>query len=272
MKSIVSIIIVTHNSKAVIARCLRHLDRQSVMPDQVVVIDSGSDDPSYLNEITKREKYVVKRFSNIGFGKANNKGLECVDPGSDYVCFINPDTFLFESALEKCLELIAKQDDVAMVTGLLEGYNLRKSIPTGRIDSTGIFRSWYGRWYDRGQGDSVPGRYDKPEDVPAVCGAFMFCRAEAIKPELPEFFDSSFFMYKEDIELSIRLTKMGWKLFYSPEIKAYHCRGWIRDRASVSRENRLMSAYNEVSLYRKHPSLYMIWALGKYVLVKYCNV
>ncbi len=110
------------------------------------------------------------------------------------------------------------------------------------------------------------------ENIPAICGAFMFCRLSAVRSELPALFDESFFMYKEDIELCLRLSAKGWKMHYSPQVRAFHCRGWKDNRRKISRNLKLMSAENEIKMYQKHPSFYMIWARLKYILVRYLNV
>lgn len=272
MIAFVSIIIVTHNSQTVLSRCLEAIDCQSVQPSQVIVIDSGSDDTAYLDELSKRKDSIVRRYSNIGFAAANNRGLEHLDPRCEYLLLINPDTFLSESAIEESLKAIKPLPEVAILTGLLEGYDSTQACRTGKIDSSGIFRSWYGRWYDRGHGDAVGQQFQVGENIPAICGAFMFCRLSAVKSELPALFDESFFMYKEDIELCLRLSAKGWKLHYSPQVKAFHCRGWQQNRRKISRNMKLMSAENEIKMYQKHPSFYMIWARLKYILVRYLNV
>ena len=155
-----------------------------------------------------------------------------------------------------------------MLSGKLLGYDLVQGKPNGRIDSTGITRKWYGRWYDRGQGEPDRKQYEKPETMPALCGALLFCRNKALQTLGKEVFDPDFFLYKEDIELSIRMRKAGWKLLYHPTLTAFHCRGWQNDRSEVSHGLRDIAAKSELLLYKKHPSPYMAWALLKYLLVK----
>ena len=271
-KAQVSIIIVTHNSQSFLPHCLEAIARQSVTPRQIIIVDSGSDDSSYLDELSERTNVTLLYLSNVGFAAANNRGLERVAAECAYVLFINPDTFPAPSAIEKSTRILETLPDVAVLTGLLEGYDHGRRRSTGKIDSAGIFRTWYGRWYDRGHGEPVGSGYQRPEAVPAICGAFMFCRFRALERELPALFDESFFMYKEDIELCLRLSGKGWRMFYSPEIKAYHCRGWNLERRLVPRGARIMSARNEIRLYRKHPSVYMAWAWLKYVLVRFFDV
>jgi GT2 family glycosyltransferase len=100
----------------------------------------------------------------------------------------------------------------------------------------------------------------------------MACRLEALPAVATgQVFDEDFFLYKEDIELSLRLRKNGWKLLYEPKVRAFHCRGWGGRRREVPLALRLAAARSEVLLYRKHPSPYMLWAVGKYLLVRLCH-
>ena len=181
---------------------------------------------------------------------------------------MNPDTFLEPDTLESALSILSTAPEVGIVGGRLKSFDIDHSKPTGLLDSTGIFRSWYGRWYDRGQGEINADNYKIREEVPAVCGAFMFCRTSALQEAIPTVFDESFFMYKEDIDLCLRLREKGWKLLYAPEVEAYHARGWALDRKEISYTIRCLASKNEIRLNLKHRSPYLVWALGKYLAVR----
>lgn len=271
MIPVVSVIIITHNSSLVIDRCLAGIESQTVLPSRVVIIDCGSEDVTYLAKFSEQANYSVHYEENIGYAAANNLGLTLIDKTSDFILLINPDVFLEPECITEGLKIMSQRPIIGVLTGRLKGYNLTENRGSGKLDSTGIFRTWYGRWFDRGQGEAVSGKYGKEEYVPAICGALMFCRAKALEQQLPELFDESFFMYKEDIDLSIRLRKSGWKLLYTPLLQAYHCRGWLRERHSIDRKTRLLSARNDVKLNLKHRSPYILWALAKYILVRFCN-
>jgi len=261
------VVIVTHNSSEVLPYCLDHLGRQNVRIDSLVIVDSGSMDISYLKALDQREKVKLILTDNIGFAQGNNLGLKEINDQSGVVVFLNPDTFLPEGYILQAIEVLREHKDAAIVSGKLLGFNVREGKETGKIDSTGIYRKWYGRWHDRGKGENDSNRYNSIEMIPAVCGALMVCRMEAFLRYGGEVFDSDFFLYKEDIELSLRLRRDGWKLVYEPRLEAYHCRGWENKRKKIPFVLRLMAAKNEILLYRKHPSPYIVWALFKYFLV-----
>lgn len=266
------VIIVTHNSAEYLPSCLEALDCQTRRPDMVVVVDSGSTDKDYLDPLREKFGFTLVEIENIGFSKANNLGVSILPQQSGMVVFMNPDTYLRQDALAQAETALAHQLDVAVIGGKLMAYDSLAQKPTGKLDSTGVFRQWYGRWIDRGQGEEDLGRYDSASFVPAVCGALMCCRFQALLSSGQGIFDEDFFLYKEDIELCLRLRRNGWNLLYEPKVKAYHCRGWHTERSNVPYGLRLMAAENEVQLYKKHRSPYILWAVLKYLLVKYLHI
>ena len=216
---------------------------------------------------------VLLETDNAGYSKANNLGWNAVPTGSGMVIFMNPDTFLQPDFVSRVSDILNTNRQIGIVTGKLLGYDPLLDKPTGRLDSTGIFRRWYGRWFDRGQGKRENGSYEVPTHIPAVCGALMCCRTEALMSlGGRKIFDEDFFLYKEDIELSLRMRKRGWQLVYDPSLVAYHCRGWQKNRRRIPYYLRLMAAENEILLYKKHPSPYIAWAIFKYFLVKYLRI
>ena len=262
-----SVIIVTHNSERFIDHCIAALDDQSIPASRVVIVDSGSTAPSYLDKFSSKKGYEIHYKKNVGFAAGNNFGLNLTVSQSEFICIMNPDTFLETETFESALALLSTDTRIGILGGRLKGYDIHLGSPTGLLDSTGIFRSFYGRWYDRGQGEKNGDNFRIQEEVPAICGAFMFCRKEALLEATPSPFDESFFMYKEDIDLCIRLRKKGWKLLYAPKVEMYHARGWANDRKDISYETRLLASKNEIRLTLKHRSPYLIWALAKYLAV-----
>lgn len=275
-----AVIIKTHNSQLYLTKAMDSLELQTVRPDSIVIMDSASNDITYLNPYQKQKNIqVIIEKEDVGFCRGNNIAYNALKDEYDYVLFLNPDAFLTPQFIECAIQYMQNpaHKKVAALTGALLGYNIKNQTPTGLYDSTGIFQNWYGRWYDRDQGQSIASKpqYRKPESIPAICGALFFCRNLTLKEILirdNEVFDSSFFMYKEDIDLSLRIRKKGWDLVFEPSLEAYHCRGWNQDRSQVPRQLRLYSARNEIKLHAKQKSPYLFYSLLKYFAVKLGNV
>ena len=270
----IAVLIVTHNAEPYLDQCLRALRIQAGEPS-LIVVDSGSASTHYLDALTVWGAARLVRTTNVGFAQANNLGYIDCPTDAEYVVLLNPDAFLAAGVFAKALAIMERQPQVGCLTGRLLGYDINADRPTGLLDSTGIFRAWYGRWFDRGQGAPDRGQFNEAETVPAACGAFLFCRKSALDQVAPPgggLFDPAFFLYKEDIELGLRLRASGWSILYHPSLIVHHCRGWNRHRRAMSPALRRTAAAAEILLYRRHPSPYMLWAVCKYVLVRWLNL
>lgn len=272
----VAVIIVSHNADRDVPRCLAALDAGSLRPVHIGIVDAGSDSTAYLDSLQHRPDVHFIRADNIGYGRGNNLGYAACPGEIPYILFLNPDCFVLPDTVEQALQPLMADERVGCVGARLMGYDRAADRATGRLDSTGIARTWYGRWYDRGQGEPDEGlRQMETEEMPALCGAFLCCRRRALETvaQVPgQIFDPAFFLYKEDIELCLRLRAAGWRLLYHPQARAWHCRGWEKKRRAMPFELRLMAAANEIRLYRRHPSPYMLWALAKYLLVRFGRI
>lgn len=275
-----AVVIVTHNSEKYIPHAMASLQSQTRKPDYIIIVDSASKDPSYLNAYAKhRHTHVEFAKTNLGFCRGNNVGYSLVPAECTYVLFLNPDAFLIPTFIEEAITFMEKKahKKCAVMTGALLGFDVDLQQPTGVFDSTGIFSTWYGRWYDRDQGVLCTLRdYRKVEEVPAICGALMFCRKTAldsVKINEDEVFDNSFYMYKEDIDLSYRLKKAGWHLTLVPQLTAYHCRGWQKNRSKVPKRLRMLSAKNELRMHvRQKAPIKVLYSFLKLTAVSCFNV
>ena len=251
---------------------------QTHQPLSIVIVYSGSIDHDYLSTYVEDENFhVVFAENDIGFCKGNNIGMKHIDPKSKYIFFLNPDAFLTPTFIENSINFMENHQECGALTGAVLGYDINENKPTGTYDSTGIFHKWYGKWYDRGQGEKIDSKlYNTTEEVPAICGAVMFCRKKALDSVLirgEEVFDNSFFMYKEDIDLSLRLNKNDWKIMFVPNIIAYHCRGWNHKRSDVPRIMRISSARNELQIHLRHFSAFgILYSFVKYLMVLIFNL
>jgi len=268
----VAVIIVTHNSEQFVRKAWDALERQTKKPSLILFVDSGSTNPSYLDFLN--DKPGVKRLfagHDVGFCVGNNVGYKEIPDDFDYVLLLNPDAFLTPRFIEEAVHFMERNETCGAMTGQLLGYDIAKDAPNGCYDSTGIYRRFFGAWRDRDQGCKVkPHRYRSPEEVKAICGALMFLRKKAIGDTL---FDESFYMYKEDIDLSLRIKEKGWQILFNPLLTAYHCRGWDVDRRKMPKRFRLLSAKNELKIHWKmRCPLGTVYSSCKYLAVRVFNL
>jgi N-acetylglucosaminyl-diphospho-decaprenol L-rhamnosyltransferase len=274
MNDFFSIIVVTYNSEKFLATNLQFLKNQDYKKFELIIVDSGSKNKDYLKELTSKSDLDIKLIlsdENLGFAKANNLGILNCSEKSDYTVFLNPDAFLPSNFLEDAQVLL--HNGVSVLTGKLLRYDIDEKQATSIIDSAAIFRDLIGRWYDRGQGQKDKLAFNSPnlESVPAICGALLICNNSVIKDVInrrEQFFDESFFMYKEDIELSRYLITLGYQLNYSSSLIAFHCRGW-QNRKSMSKMAKEFSAKNDLTLASRYSKRSIPFALAKLLYVRF---
>jgi GT2 family glycosyltransferase len=74
---------------------------------------------------------------------------------------------------------------------------------------------------DVGSGEEdLPGRYDKEEVVPAICGAALWTRRSAL--DAVGWFPDYYTVYYEDVDLCLRLRSRGGSLVFCPSSRVNH--------------------------------------------------
>jgi GT2 family glycosyltransferase len=168
---------------------------------------------------------------------------------------LNPDAVVTPTFLQDAVSFLDANPDIGAVNPKLSGLDAETLQPTGLIDAAGIYWTWYGKSFDRGQGEVDVGQYDGPPvDVPALCAAAMLCRHQALKDveDGEGIFDESFFVFKDDMDLSLRLGRHGWRTVLLPSTVVYHCRRNKQSRRrSIPLWVRRRSLTNEWKLWRK---------------------
>lgn len=99
-------IIVTFNGMKWIDKCIHSVLSSSVKSD-IFVVDNASSDgtPDYI-ATNFPQVHLVKSSKNLGFGAANNIGLQhAIDNGYDYVYLLNQDAWVKEDTFEKLISI-----------------------------------------------------------------------------------------------------------------------------------------------------------------------
>ena len=111
-----------------------------------------------------------------------------------------------------------------------------------------------------------------PYEIQAACGALMLVNKDVIIELLNKdgfVFNESYFMYKEDIELSIRTRRLGKKILMIPEAPAFHCRGWAKKRAGSPYWAKELSARNEFKMHLMYYWRFLPYSICKYIYVRF---
>ena len=271
----ISIIIVTYNSGKHLDNAIQSINAQKYKNYNVIIIDNNSIEKDYIRKYNDRPQIELLFLNdNLGYCGGNNIGIEKSIDESDLLLIMNPDIVLPNTFCSDLISLTKELESQKLGFGII-GPKLLKfdsSNEYSLIDSTGIFQKWYGKWYDRGQMTVDDGRYDVElvEQIPAICGALMILNPRAltrVRLNNDEYFKNSFFMYKEDIELSLRMKSYGYGVFHVSDLVAYHHRGW-QNRRTMSKRVKVMSARNELDINKTRGIIKMIYSAVKLLLAQ----
>ena len=224
-----SVVVVSYNDEADLPVSLASALAQRGVSVEVVLADNASSDGSA--EIGRRlGARVLTLPHNVGFAAAMNAGIESTT--GRYVLALNPDCRLEPDFSAVLVSRMDARGDAGSASGRLlrgEGPDLRAS-PI--LDSAGIFFTASGRHFDRGAGAPAAGRFLEVEEIAGASGAAGFYRREALEDAKIStgFFDSDFFLYREDADIAWRLSKLGWKCLYVPSAVAAHRRRNLPER------------------------------------------
>lgn len=219
-EELVSVIIVNHNRKSYLIKCLDSVRDQSYSSIETWVIDNASSDGS--PEIVRRdypEVRLILNKTNALFCRSQNKGIAA--SGGRYILCLNNDVVLNRVFIEKMVEAVKRDEGIGMVSGKILSLNGRD------IDSAGQFLGRSRNPVERGYRLPASGEYQEPGYIFGAGGVAPLYRRrmlEDIKIK-DEYFDESYEIFYEDLDICWRANKQGWKAYYTPEAIAYHVRG-----------------------------------------------
>jgi len=253
-----SVIIVNYNVKYFLEQCLCSVQKAITtagVNTEVMVIDNHSGDNSlgYLTPSFPCVKFIANN-ENVGFTKACNQGYR-LSTGK-YVLFLNPDTIVPEDCFSKCLAFFqAHKDAGAVGVRMLDGHGrfLKESKRAFPSPLTSLFKLFgFAGLFPKSK---VFSKYhlgsldeNKNHEVDVLAGAFIMVRRQLLQQL--NGFDEAFFMYGEDVDLSYRIQKMGYKNYYLADSSILHFKGESTKKRSL---NYVRMFYSAMSIFvRKH--------------------
>lgn len=231
---------------------------------RVVVVDNNSSDNSAADlHVRGIPVEIIFNGDNLGFGAACNQGARLCK--GKYILFLNPDAQLLRDSLSAPLGYMecAENSSVGIAGIQLIDSAGRVSRSCSRFPATFLFlsqalglnkipglRSWgqhMGEW-----------NHAHDREVDQVIGAFFLVRRSLF--EKLGGFDERFFVYFEEVDLSYRAKRAGWRSVYLASAQAFHAGGGTSEQVKAGRlfyslRSRLLYAF-------KHFSFFPAWVLA----------
>lgn len=182
-----------------------------------MLVDNGSPDGSG-DELHRQFPDVafLQTGENTGYSGGNNRGIrKALDEGADFVFVLNPDTIVDPGTIDTLVEAALRDDRVAAVAPTV----VRMDDPTSVWYGGGTFDPMRALGVHWAPPNGHPAAAE-PRPVTFCSGCALLLRAEAIRDVGP--FEESYFLYVEDAELSVRLTRAGWRLLHDPRTRVFH--------------------------------------------------
>ena len=242
MSGRVLITIVTHNSERWLKPSLESL-RSQTWPERVIRLwDNASEDRSL--DIARGFADLLDSIHgsdrNLGFCAAQNRLI--ASETTEFVLALNPDVVLEPSFVATLVEALEEDPRAGSATGKLWRWrpgsspeeNPGRTSSPAILDTTGIYFTRNQRHLDRGSGEPDRGQYEARQYVFGASGAAACYRREMLEDarEGDEYFDESFFAYREDADLAWRAQWLGWRCLYVPEARGWHVRRVLPERRS----------------------------------------
>lgn len=235
-----SIVIVNYNVRYFLEQCLRSVYKAlEGIEAEVFVVDNNSADGSVA---MVREQFpqvqLIANTDNPGFSKANNQAMRMAK--GEYVLLLNPDTVVEEHTFRKSIEFMdAHPDAGGLGIKMIDGKGIylpesKRGLPTPWVAFYKIFglsslfprSKRFARYYLGHLSE------DENQAVEILAGAYMLMRKKTL--DEVGLLDEDFFMYGEDIDLSYRILKGGYKNYYLAESTIIHYKGESTKKGSLN--------------------------------------
>ena len=229
---LISVVIVNYNSGPYLVESVRTALPQA---SEILVVDNASSDESLnlcMQHFQDEPKLkIIRNHNNRGFAAACNIGA--MRAKGDFLFFLNPDCSLDESAISELKQVLAINDSVGMVGGLLinadgtEQGGGRRAVPTpwrSFVRAFGLNKlahRWPKLFFDfHLHKRPLP---DQAIEVEVISGACMMVKRTAV--EDVGLWDEVYFLHCEDLDWCMRFRQKNWKIMFVPAARVTHALG-----------------------------------------------
>ncbi|MBJ7549205.1 glycosyltransferase family 2 protein [Marinomonas ostreistagni] len=229
----ISIITINYNSAEDTLKMVESIRKVSTECHEIVVVDNNSslEDFEKLSPLHNQENVrIVRSRINLGFSGGNMLGVEHAAPDAEHYLFLNNDTTLLTDIPEELWQVCNSNPTVGLVSAQQydEHQNLVSSFGNFPNIAERTLGKSFARWLKKGIRHNSKKTYDETISVEVVSGAAMFFKRECF--EAIGGFDTHFFLYCEEEDISRRTWLAGYEVQFRSNSKLVHYCGKSTER------------------------------------------
>lgn len=226
----IALIYLTYHSDAFIGRFIDALAQISYPKDRLTVMvvdyphpEFGSSLPALTVALANHpaahvlpEFQVFPQKENRGFSAGINVGIHAaLEQGFEYVFLHSHDGFLAPDALYRLVDVLRQNEAIGAAQALMRAYP-----ETQKINNAGGLFQYLG-FGSISDGRHLPSNDGvEPRDIGYASGGAVLLRSELLARY--GLWDEDYFLYHEDIEYSLRLRSVGYRIVVVPGAVLYH--------------------------------------------------
>ena len=262
----VYLIVLNWNDKEISKKCLSSIEKVSYSNYKVLIVDNNSQDGSveFFKEYFPQYD-ILALDKNLKYAGGNNAAVDYLKPEEeDFLVFINNDTIVSSDFLDHLVApFLNDANCIITVPKILFAMDINKIWYAG-----GVVSMWKGSIDHIGIRDFDGPKYSFMMETDYATGCCFCIKYDDFRRL--KYFDTTFEMYCEDVDLSIRAKRMNRKIVYSPKSIILHSVSQSLGENSLKKiQNKLLG---QVKLFWKHASGLQIITLTFHWLLFYLPV
>jgi GT2 family glycosyltransferase len=224
---IISFITINYNSAKYTIELIKSIEKFTTLTYEIIIVDNDSKNADYLKlkTFTTNKKHIrlIKNNTNVGFSSANMLAVKYSK--SKYFFFINNDTVLLNDVSLLLSKYLNNYPDVSLATAKVNDQHSNYSSSYKLFPSVikELLGNIIARKYSNHHFPSNKQKIYSPTLVEVVSGSCMFFRS--VDFNQLNGFDTNFFLYCEEEDLSKRVWLSGKKVVFIPEAEIMHYAG-----------------------------------------------
>jgi len=254
----IAIIIINWNTYHLTFNCLKSLEACTYKNKTVFFVDNGSKDGSGDKiALEFPDINYIKNDKNEGFTGANNKALKVIlKQNFDYVLLLNNDTEVNPNFLSLLESRMDSDKNLAATQPLILNFQNKDTI----WNAGGSFNTFFGLSKTRSKGMLYKPKLKIETFTEWISGCCILVKISVIKEV--GLLDNHFFAYFEDVDWSIRMKSLGYKLGVVPSSIIYHHSSGSTKKNNTSNEGNLspyahyLNVRNHIYLINKHTFIF----------------